>query len=297
MDPFAKSKPLNDEELTKLLTEMLVQALGEKAKGVNIEQIVGIAKEMLKDIKPEGISKKDIQNKNSEVVQDVGKTLVAATAASLLMTHQKDTLHQLLDRHKHLMEDRKGLKEGTKEHEENTKEINECKLGIKNVLKDINRMDPNPQRRDAFDKQLEKDEFFKELTNPADKELQTEMKKGANLTANQKDALTESLINLFGMDPRITGAGMSPVQSVVGNEMGIPDNYPAFTANEPLHALSDDIMTPNAASVEGTRASMMEVPDQGGVLETLCNEVEETFETVVSEHPELGHESPSLTRS
>jgi hypothetical protein len=118
---LGKPKPLNDEELTKLLTEMLIQALGDKVKGINMEQIVGIAKEMLKDQKPEGITKKDIQNKNSEVVQDLGKTLVAATAASLLMTHQKDTLHQLLDRHKGLMQDRKGLKEGTQEYEENTK--------------------------------------------------------------------------------------------------------------------------------------------------------------------------------
>jgi hypothetical protein len=293
---LGKPKPLNDEELTKLLTEMLIQALGDKVKGINMEQIVGIAKEMLKDQKPEGITKKDIQNKNSEVVQDLGKTLVAATAASLLMTHQKDTLHQLLDRHKGLTQDRKGLQEGTQEYEENTKEINDCKLGIKNVLKDVNRMDPNPARRDAFDKQLEKDEFFTELTNPADKELQTEMKKGADLTDKQKDSLHDSLVNLFGMDPRIAGSGMSPVQCVIGNEMGIPDNYPAFTANEPLHALSDDIFTPNAITVEGSRASMMEVPDKEGVLDTLSNDIEATFDKAVTEHPDLGHESPTLTR-
>ncbi len=293
---LGKSKPLNDEELTKLLTEMLIQALGDKAKGVNLEQIVGIAKEMLKEQKPEGITKKDIQNKNSEVVQDIGKTLVAATAASLLMTHQKDTLHQLLDRHKQLTQDRKGLKEGSKELEENTKEINECKLGIKKVLKDLNRLDPNPQRRDAFDKQLEKDAFFDELTNPADKELQTAMQKGADLTATQKDSLHDSLVNLFGMDPRIAGSGMSPVQCVVGNEMGIPDNYPAFTANEPLHALSDDIFTPNAVTVEGSRASMLEVPDKEGVLDTLSKVIDDAFDKAVTEHPDLGHESPTLTR-
>jgi hypothetical protein len=169
-------------------------------------------------------------------------------------------------------------------------------LGIKNVLKDVNRMDPNPARRDAFDKQLEKDEFFTELTNPADKELQTEMKKGADLTDKQKDSLHDSLVNLFGMDPRIAGSGMSPVQCVIGNEMGIPDNYPAFTANEPLHALSDDIFTPNAITVEGSRASMMEVSDKEGVLDTLSNDIEATFDKAVTEHPDLGHESPTLTR-
>jgi hypothetical protein len=295
-NPFAKSSPLADEELTRLLTEMLIKALGNKAKGVNIDQIVGIAKEMLKGVRPEGISKKDVKNQDSELVNDLSKTLVAATSVHLLMTHRKDTLHQLLDRHKHLTDDRKGLKEGSKEYEENTKEINQCKNGIKNVLRDLNRMDPDPSRRDAFDKQLDKDEFFTELTNPADKELQTQMKNGAELSDKQKDTLTDSLKNLFGMDPRVPGSGMSPVQCVIGNEMGIPDSYPAFTANEPLHALSDDILTPNAATIEGTRAGMLEVPDEGGIIETLTEEFEITFENVVKENPNLGHESPTLTR-
>jgi hypothetical protein len=240
----------------------------------------------------------------------------------MLMTHQQSTLHSLLDRHKTLTQEMKKLKPGTPEHDDKRREVNQLKKGIKDVLKDINRMDPNEQRRDSFDKQLEKDAFFDELTHP-DPELQKAMKSSSTLDADQNNTLTLSLINLFGMDPRVPGAGMSPVQCVIGNEMGIPDSYPAFTANEPLHALSDDIDTPNARTVEGSRGAMhelesmifdepdiktadpepkMTVPDESGIFDAVCKALdtdknENVIDKVLDDNRHtLGHESPKLTR-
>jgi ribosomal protein L12E/L44/L45/RPP1/RPP2 len=286
MDPRA-SQPMNEEKLRETLQKML-EATGVEIEPMMMKVVLDIAMEMIKNERPEGISPRDMKNKDCK--DFLSETLVAATSATMLISMQKDQLHSLLDSHHELTQEMKNLKPGDDaRRKELTNELNQVKGEIKNVLKNLNQMDPYAPRRDAFDKQLEKDGFFDELTNPKEetKEVYETMKDSKPLSSGQKDTLTESLISLYGIDPRVTGAGTSPVMSVVGDQFGIPMSAPSYSedpmAVNPLHGLTENRVNEAA---EG-RTDPRKKQESSAMIDVM----EECVEQIANEF-----NSPKLTR-
>jgi hypothetical protein len=286
MDPRA-SQPMIEEKLKEFLSKIL-EASGVELDPAQKEAVLDIALEMIKNERPDGISPRDMKEKDCK--EFLTQTLVAATSATMLIAMQKDQLHSLLDSHHQLSQEMKQLKPGDDaRRKELTNEINEVKSEIKNVLKNLNKMDPHEPRRDAFDKQLEKDGFFDELTDPKEetKEVYDTMKDNKPLSAEQEDTLTHSLKNLYGMDPRVTGAGTSPVQSVVGDQFGIPMTGPSYSEEpmtvNPLHGLTENSVNEAA---EG-RTDPRKKNQTSGLVDVM----EEAVEEVAAELS-----SPKLTR-
>jgi hypothetical protein len=306
-----KSPMLKDAELEKLLTEILEQALGQKIPENEKALIIGIAKEMIKDAKPEGLSRRDMKSTDSK--EFLKNTLTAATSVALLMTQKKDDIHNLLDRHKQLTLELKGLKPGKENDEKRnalTKELNGVKDELKKALKYVNKFDNCKPRRDAMDKLLDKDDFFDhldEVRNLTDS-MKNDLANGTT-TPQQDASLGNALSNLYGMDPRVAGSVASPVMSVVGNEFGIPDSSPAYSAGEPLHVMSEDYFTSGADSqhksildsMEGSEASYEEeARDTLGsagsdILDSFSKGFEAAADSVMENNNEMLNTSPRPT--
>jgi hypothetical protein len=277
-----RSQPVDDKKLTELLEEILQQAVGGKVDKQEMALIVDIAKEMLKEAKPEGISMKELKNKAPEVTDLLSKTLVAATSAAMHLNSKQIELKTLLKQHKALTSE---LKINPNQPEKK-KQIDGVKKQIQNTMNEINRLDPNSMRRDSF----------KDNPNIAD-ELEKIEKQSQDVNAAPKkdgeipggtDALTESLINLYGMDPRVAGSIAGPVMSVVGNEFGIPDSVVlGGSTTLPLHKLDNDV----ASSPQYAEHHAQHKDDVLGGLGDFTKEIEASLDM----HAPDFHESPRNT--
>ena len=178
------------------------------------EQIVGIAKEMIKEQMPNGISRRDLKDKNSELQKYLGNTLVAATSLAMLMTKTQNNVHDLLGKYKELNMKLKNLptsKESEAQRKELTKELDDVKNELKLALKFVNKFDTCKPRRDAFDKLLDDPKLFDKISDV--KEVADSMKDAlANDTTTpaQDKTLGDALNNLYGMDPRVPGSRCIP---------------------------------------------------------------------------------------
>lgn len=295
---YSRPPVLKDQELDKLLREILEKAFGGKVDKITFELIVGIAKEMIKEQFPEGIPAKEARMENSPAQKKLSQTLLAATSVALLMTHSKDELHNMLDRHKALTLELKGLKptpENAAKRNELIKEINELKNGMRNTLKLLNRFDNNKDRQRAFDRVLDSHELFDKLEQLKDitDAIGKDNLKNNNLTPEEAKALGDALTNLYGQDPRIAGSVASPVQVFIGNEYGIPDNSPAYSSGQLLHVSSEDYYTSGMDSqkksildtMEDSQASYgQEVRDSIGAPEpSILDAVEDTLSSMIDD--------------
>jgi hypothetical protein len=205
--------------------------------------IAGIAEQMIQkqmDDDPGLFTAKNLKDKNPETMQALADTITAATAAHGLLSGSKNKVGDLMDQREDQKNALNKVEPGTPAHDQLKKDIKETENAIKTELKDLNKQDTNEQRKDAFDKNIDKEDFFEKYDKSAAdmKDVSSTMQDGKPLSDAQDKTLTASLENLHGMDPRIEGAGVAPVTQVMGNQMGVPDNNPAFTAFEPLHAMS-----------------------------------------------------------
>jgi hypothetical protein len=63
----------------------------------------------------------------------------------------------------------------------------------------------------------------------------------------------DALTALFGMDPSTPGKITGPIQCMIGNALGIADNFPAM-GSEPIHGYSGDILNAAMQSATGQYA-------------------------------------------
>jgi hypothetical protein len=84
------------------------------------------------------------------------------------------------------------------------------------------------------------------------KEVKLELAKDPNKvkTPGENKELENSLTALFGMDPSTPGKITGPIQCMVGNAMGIADNFPAMGA-EPIHGYSGDLLNATMQAATG----------------------------------------------
>jgi hypothetical protein len=96
--------------------------------------------------------------------------------------------------------------------------------------------------------------------------------------ANKEDkGLTDSLSNLFGVDPRIPGKIAGPLMVLAGNTMGIVDNYPALGgSNAPIDSFSGNVLNASRQSATGAY-TLTEDRDQD-----LGSEFNDNFASLVS---------------
>jgi hypothetical protein len=233
------------EEVTKLLMMILKKlfGVGKDEEKKKMDEILKIAAEMLSqqmEKNPGLFSPKALGNKNPDTMAALADIVTAATAAQGVLSANKKGIGDLLEQRKDQKNQLSKLTPGSPEHNKLKKDLKETEDKIKTEFKELNKQDPNETRRNNFDKNIDNPDFFDKFDKAKDGmgEISKTMREGQPLSDSQDKSLTASLTNLHGMDPRIEGAGVAPVTQVIGNEMGIPDNNPAFTAFEPLHAMS-----------------------------------------------------------
>jgi hypothetical protein len=84
------------------------------------------------------------------------------------------------------------------------------------------------------------------------KEMKLELAKDPTKvkTPDENKELENSMTALFGMDPSTPGKITGPIQCMMGNAMGIADNFPAMGA-EPIHGYSGDLLNATMQAATG----------------------------------------------
>lgn len=300
--PGQKSPTITEEELNKLLLDILQQALGKKVDPAEMHQIVEVAKEMLKEAKPGGLTRDDVKRQSTETKDLLKNTLTAATSVVMMMTVQKNKIHQLLDTHKQLMLDLKGIKPGPDSDKEKNKliqQINGVRKELQDTLKYANKFDNNKDRREAMDKVLDSHDLFEKLEEV--EVASDKLNKGAPDDKENEKTLTESLKNLYGMDPRIAGSVASPVVSLIGNEYGIPDNSPTYGSSsigEGLKVMENEVFSANVENeprdLEMTIENAKEGMDDTGkdILDQFEEMAEQSIDDSLETNQGMGYGGP-----
>jgi hypothetical protein len=224
-----------DRQLTKKLEEILEKELAHKLPEEK-KLIIQVAKEMIKmdkDNFPHGLDAKALQN--GEKRQLLVDTVVAAYC-----------FERYLDAHIRLKGNCKSIYNEFKELKQNPQatpeEIQKLKDDFKSALAELNRLEPNPEMKRKNEEMLNDPDLLDKMIE-ADEKLEAKKERGPATTPQEKlddEELEKTLINLFGITPT-PGKIVGPVQAVLGDMMGIPDAYPAYSPNEPIHRLSEDL--------------------------------------------------------
>ena len=248
------SQPRNlsvpDQQLVELLRSVLREQVGlieEKTRDL----IVQVAFEMIKKDKdnfPNGLTNKDLQY--SDMRGKLKQTLIAA-----------ESVRQYIDVHRHLHSECKTILEKyetlknspepklEKDKQERQEDLQALREEFKTALRNLNKLEPNPANRAKNEEMINNNDLLDELiaikTPGQQKTLRDAARpQGAEKSAEDKKAdksLEDTLTNLFGINPGVSGAIVGPVQVVLGDMMGIPDSFPAFSPGEPIHRLSGDL--------------------------------------------------------
>ncbi len=248
--------------LDGLLTSFLQQTLREEArkdfgitnaKQQEVDLIVAVAKETI-EAHPEdfngGITKSKLMSpgQRAEILEPLKQHLIAATSVALFieMRELQRDAHLLTLKIKDLTKkiNDPSTDKGTKELA--LKDVLKLKQDLRLTLKRLNSFDSNKERREKMDKILDKDDIIdKMLQMEKDLQLVKDMDSGKEPpqkidTLDDSKNLSDTLQNLFGIDPHTPGKIPIPVLAIIGNFVGVPDSYPAPDANEPIHRLSKD---------------------------------------------------------
>lgn len=229
-------EPEFEKKLTDLLEQILEDKVGKIPKA-EMDLIVQITKEMImtdKENFPSGLNKDHL--KFHDIRDKLTATLVAATSAALYLERHLtlvEKCQESFDNYLKLSKDPKATPEALKA----------LKDELKHNLNELNKLEPNPENRRKNEALINDEALMEKLINTKEalnaKKERGEPKTNADKEADKK--LEDSLHNLFGVDPHVTGKITGPVLAVMGDLMGIPDAYPAYSSNAPIHESSGDL--------------------------------------------------------
>jgi hypothetical protein len=282
----APSTALSSKELDKLLLDALEKVLGPiNPEDPAAKLILSTAKEMVKQEYPDGIPKNIAHY--PEVKKFLGETLKAATAVGMHLTAEQDKLKGLLKEHTSISEQLKKNPNDPK-----------LKLDLKNVkakinesMKNLNALDPNPESKKLFEKQRDKG------IDAADEvEKISKMSKEERTPApNGMDPLTQSLISLYGRDPRVPGSTNCPGAVPVGNEYGIPELTVIAGISDALEDL--DNVAPDeqySKQMEG-KTSPLDIGEAFKAISSITDDVMASFvDDAIVNNQQMLSESPGL---
>lgn len=255
-----------DNVLDSVLKEILRDETGMDVKKEEQDLIIAIAKEMIEKNPELGLdfSKKTLTFSDK---RDLFKEhLLAATAVALFIE-----MHEL-------QKDSKKLFEKLMDPAIAVGEKTVIKDQLKMVLGKLNRLDPNKGRQNKMTELLKDDNFIDKLIQ-MQKDLKAEkdspdqpsptLEESKALQTQLQDLIDKdleaTLRNLYGCDPRIAGAIAFPVMSVIGDYMGIPDQFAAISSSANIHRLSGDL---DAAGID---EHMTHVEKLNGAREAVTN--------------------------
>lgn len=284
-------------QLTAILASILQEETGVEINKPEQDLILGIANEMLRK-DPEFVQQLNQKTLTfADKREYFKKNLLAATAVAMfieMMELQKDARALL----------KKYVDPSTSKDDKML-----IKEKLRNVMSRLNRLDRNPDRQSKMNDLLNQEDFIDKLIqmqkdlqelekNPESKTPTLEESKALNDTLQSMfdQNLENTLRNLYGCDPRIAGAIAFPVMCVIGDYVGIPDQFAAISSAANIHRLSGDL---DAAGID---EHMVRAEKAMKNLETLTRLSDPAFNDMLENTDEMNdklfnttHHAPRFT--